>query len=302
MPSDSHNPTPWTGRVGHTLVRLLPRHRLTQGLGALAALPVTPALRTPLYRTYCTLTGANAAEAEYELAQYPSLDSFFTRRLRAGVRSWPLQHEHVLSPADGRVAQWGDGLSEGQLLQAKGLHYSVSELLGEDGARFDGGAWATVYLSPADYHRVHAPAAMSVERVHWLGNQLWPVNGLSVPFVQDLFVVNERVALIGTLQRANELLPMALVLVAATVVGGIELYHDLLPFRRAHDGGVYRVELPSPWGVNPEEPVGAFHLGSTAIVLVGRGARQVPVRVTDPSWPTAAGAKVKVGQPLFEFR
>lgn len=299
MPSTSSAARSAVRRLGHALVRALPRHELTRVLGKVAELPVTPALRTPLFQSYCALTGAAAEEAELNLDQYSSLDTFFTRQLRPGLRTWTKDPGLVLSPADGRVAQWGDGLASGQLLQAKGLHYSAAELIGEDASRFDGGAWATVYLSPADYHRVHAPVAMDVSRVCWLGNQLWPVNGLSVPFVRDLFVVNERVALIGSTHLAGEPVPVALVLVAATVVGGIELYHEALPFRRAHDGFVHRLELATPWTVSPEQPVGAFHLGSTAIILVGPGATKVPVLVSDPHLNAEEHPRVRVGQPLF---
>jgi phosphatidylserine decarboxylase len=288
--------------LGYALTRRLPRHGLTRAAGALMGLEVPRSLRSGLYRGYCAATGARADEAGEALSSYGSLDAFFTRKLKAGSRSWTADGSVIASPADGRVAQCGDNLADGHMIQAKGLTYQLSELLGEEASAFEGGAWATVYLSPADYHRVHPPCRMNVERVHWLGNQLWPVNGLSVPFVEDLFVVNERVSLIGTSDGPDGSFPVALVLVAATVVGGIELYHDELPFRRAHDGRRHDVSLETPWTIEPESPVGAFHLGSTAIFVVGQRSDGAVPRVEQRfRFSVSAAPPVNVGAPMIRF-
>ncbi len=302
LPSKASTLSP--ASIGYALTRYLPRRALTLVAGRACALPVPVALRQPLYGGYCALTGARASEAAQPLRSYGSLDAFFTRELGAGLRSWSSEADVVASPADGRVAQCGDGLTQGAMVQAKGLTYQLDALLGGPATAFDGGAWATVYLSPADYHRVHPPCAMDVERVRWLGRELWPVNGLSVPFVEDLFVVNERVALIGRGRDERGVYPAALVMVAATVVGGIELYHEGLPFRRAHDGDRHEIALERPWAVSPEEAVGAFHLGSTAIVVVGRRSDGATPRVAQSFRFTASSVspRIKVGTPMIRFQ
>lgn len=301
--SPSKVPSASPASIGYALTRYLPRRALTLAAGRACALPVHPALRAPLYGGYCALTGARASDASESLASYGSLDAFFTRELRGGIRQWPSESGVVVSPADGRVAQCGDALNEGVMVQAKGLTYTLDALLGESAAAFEGGAWATVYLSPADYHRVHPPCAMDVQRVRWLGRELWPVNGLSVPFVEELFVVNERVALVGRGCDDDGEYPVALVMVAATVVGGIELYHDGLPFCRAHDGARHEIALDDAWSVTPDQAVGAFHLGSTAIIAVGRRSDGARPRVAQRFRFTASSVspKIEVGAPMIRF-
>jgi phosphatidylserine decarboxylase len=193
---------------------------------------------------------------------YPNFDAFFTRKLRGGARR--LEPDAVLSPADGLLVDSGVIDSRSEIL-VKGKHYGIAELIGDEveAERLAGGAFAVVYLSPRDYHRVHSPVDGDLDRVMGIPGDLYPVNAIGERHVPKLFTKNQRVAMFfqnGPLGRA------VVVMVGAMIVGKITvraLGSDRTPF------GNHR--LDPVVSIRRGDEIGTFHLGSTAVVLLSAG-------------------------------
>jgi len=150
----------WRAIIG--MLERLPQASLSRALGTLADIPVAPPLRRTVLGAFARLVGIDVSEAEKNIESYTSINDFFVRRLRPGVRVWP-QTNAIASPVDGVIGQHGR-ISGGQLIQAKGRHYSAGALLDDASAaaRYEGGTFVTIYLSPRHYHRIHAPCRGSI--------------------------------------------------------------------------------------------------------------------------------------------
>lgn len=288
---DFERPEKLGARLALGAIARLPRRALTQLAGVAARAAVPPVARQVVYGSFARAVGADVSEAAESLETFSTFNDFFTRRLRSGVHQLA-EGAVVASPADGRLDQIGR-IESGRLIQAKGIDYSLADLLRDDAlaASIDGGWFATIYLSPADYHRVHSPFDFRVDRITHVGGELWPVNNVSVPFVRSLFTVNERVVFTGRTTTAAE---AAVVMVGATVVGGIEVFdaRARLGDRRS---GETRTALSPPVRRMPMDELGAFKLGSTAIIVIAdRRGELVPQQ--------REGARVRVGQSLFARR
>lgn len=268
--------------IGHHVVRALPRRALTQLAGQLSSAPVPRLARGPIYRGYARAVGADLDECGEPLDSFPSFNRFFARPLKDGAR--PIAREGLVSPADGRLDACGV-VTDGALVQAKGIEYSLADLVADEtlAAALDGATYATVYLSPADYHRVHAPTRSVVRSVRYIPGELWPVNGLSVPYIDGLFRRNERVVF----ELKTEHGPAALVMVGATVVGAIEVAHSQIG--RVPRAAKNRRWNPT-WTVERGDELGAFLLGST-VILVVPGVR------LDERW--GAQSRVLLGDTLL---
>jgi phosphatidylserine decarboxylase len=240
----------------------------------------------PILSRFAAAVGADLSEADRPLAGYTSLLDFFTRRLKPGARPQaPAVPGAVNSPVDGELIASGR-IEDGTLFQAKGLPYRLEELLDGDplAARFAGGHYATLYLSPKDYHRIHVPCQGRCRSVGRVEGELWPVNAASTAFTKGLYVRNRRASWIAEGSGADEGLWIAVVLVAATHVGGVVLDGRWLEGRALPSRGRLDVSaLPAAFG----DDLGMFELGSTAVLLVGGekadrwslGRGQGPVRV-----------------------
>jgi phosphatidylserine decarboxylase len=229
---------------------------------------------------------------EPDLTSYPDFNSFFTRALRPETRPLPADAHALVSPADGQLMAFGR-IEEGRLLQAKGRWFSLQALLGGDpewANTFRDGEFATVYLSPRDYHRVHMPAAGRLIDMRYVPGRLFSVNASTSRLVDGLFARNERV--ITWFETAFG--PMAVILIGAIFVGGIETVwagRITPPHARAPRSWRY----PQGTGQAPELQQGAelgrFNMGSTVITLLPSGTL---------SWPSglAAGRHVQMGEVL----
>ena len=224
---------------------------------------------------------------------YPHFNAFFTRALKPQARA--LSAHDVTCPADGHVSRFGAVLDD-SLIQAKGRAFSLTRLLGGDAARaapFRGGHFATVYLSPRDYHRVHMPMAGTLREMVHVPGRLFSVNPSSARAVPNLFARNERVVCMFDTARG----PMAVVLVGAVFVGSIELVWagqvapapgpQVTTWRYAPGGAAATV-------LDKGQEMGRFNMGSTVIVVLPPG----PVRWCDGLAP---GAPVTMGQGLADF-
>jgi phosphatidylserine decarboxylase len=235
------------------------------GLTARRRLPVP--LRSAAYRAFARAVGANLDEAELDLRAYTSLGDLFARRLRPGVRPLCDDLDAVIAPCDGVLAARGTA-ADGALVQAKGKNYSVEELVVDTELAHElrGGAYATIYLSPRDYHRVHAPLDAHLVRYDYVPGALWPVNARIASRRDRLLVRNERVVI--TLD-AGHFGMVAIVMVGASGVGNIALEHaeESVTWRAA--GERRRVEV----GVDVQrgDELGAFRLGSTVIMVFRPG-------------------------------
>ena len=226
-------------------------------------------LREPAYRAFARATGADLAEAELELREYTTLGDLFARRLRPGVRPIDPAREALIAPCDGVVAARGTA-DDGVLVQAKGHTYQLAELV-VDRARAEalhGGAYATIYLSPRDYHRVHSPLDAQLLGYDYVPGELWPVNPRVAARRSRLFARNERVVI---WLDAPKLGVVAVVMIGASGVGNIRLAHaaDSTTWRAA--GERRRIELVGT-RVGRGDELGAFRLGSTVVLVLPPGA------------------------------
>ena len=233
----------------------------------------------------------NMDEAQRPRAQdYCHFNDFFTRALKDGARPLPDDNSLVVSPADGTISQIGD-INDGRIFQAKGHDYSLVALLGGDLAlaeRFMGGKFATIYLSPKDYHRVHIPAAGELEQMIHVPGRLFSVNQSTAETVPNLFARNERVVTVFATQYG----PMAVIMVGAINVASIEtVWAGQVTPQRGHVATTTYGKASQPVQLARGEEMGRFKLGSTAIVLFGK--EQV-------EWLThwQAGQTIRLGEAL----
>lgn len=235
---------------------------------------------------YGRLYGVDWSEVRDPVGSFPTFNAFFVRRLRAGARPIAEGSGVVVSPCDARLSAWGPVPEGGRLEQVKGRTYALEALLGstQDAERFRGGVYATMYLSPGMYHRVHSPVDGRIGSWRYLPGRLFPVNDLALPNVEGLFTLNERVAVF---LQTDAFGPVAVVLVGATNVGRITLaFTDLVTNGRQPAS---RNEPAAPIRMARGEDLGAFNLGSTVVLLLADGSLR----------PAALGDQVRVGQALW---
>lgn len=240
--------------------------------GRLADLRLPGPLLRSLIRLYVRAYGVNLDEAAQPLTAFDSFDAFFTRRLCASARPLDPDPAAMLNPCDGRLQSFGRLNPEGRLEQIKGHDYSLAALLAsdEDAAGFRAGVHATLYLSPAMYHRVHAPADAEVRLVRYVPGRLFPVNAPAVRHIPGLFTRNERLVVLLDSAHFGAL---AVVLVGAANVGRISLTCTEL---RSNTGAAGQELHPAPpVRLARGDELGTFHLGST-VVLLAADATLVP--------------------------
>ena len=250
---------------------LVPQHLLSRLVGKLAECR-TPWLKNSLIKHFIKHYDVNmeeAADADYQ--NYENFNAFFTRPLREGARE--ICVDGIASPADGAISQLGD-IEEGRIFQAKGQHYTTTELLGGDQAladMFDGGKFATIYLSPKDYHRVHMPVSGTLKHGIYVPGDLFSVNNATADNVPRLFSRNERYVAIFDTEHG----PMAMVLVGAMIVAGIETVWagQVAPVCRTIQRTDYPCQIDTQQLAKGDE-MGRFKLGSTVVLLFGKDAIQ----------------------------
>lgn len=258
-------------RIAAETMRFLPRKRLSRAIGRVASLGMPQPLLQRAIDFYVRAYDVDLSECDVPEGGWASFNEFFTRPLRSGCRAVDPDPDAIVSPADGLVEDCGP-IDARSTFRVKGKPYDVGELLGDprDAARFEGGRFAIVYLSPRDYHRVHAAVDGPVRVVRHVGGTLFPVNKIGLEHVPGLFAKNERVAVFQQSPRHGEI---ATILVGAIVVGGVTLSFDAA-VRTNHGpprGTVRYMDGREPVLERGEE-LGAFRLGSTVIVLTTRSA------------------------------
>ncbi len=245
------------------VLRMLPRVRISHAVGRLCEQELPPSVSRAIANAYVRAYGVDMQEAAAAGAPYPSFDAFFTRPLREGART--IDEAALVSPADGSLEASGPVDSGGRIF-VKGRPYDVGELVGDarDAARFQGGVYAVVYLSPRDYHRVHSPVSGRITLVRGIPGDLFPVNSIGERHVPRLFVRNNRVAIVID---TPDLGRVVVVMVGAVIVGRISVGVIDAP---AVPPGEHVIEPARE--VERGDEIGVFHLGSTAVVLCEPGA------------------------------
>jgi phosphatidylserine decarboxylase len=247
------------------ILRVLPRARITRAIGRLADVAWSPQVGDAVVGLYSRIYEVQLEDC-VENGGWSSFDAFFTRRLRDGTREVDPDARAVTSPADGRIESMAS-VEQNGTFTVKGRPYAVAELVGdrEEARRFLGGAGFVVYLSPRDYHRVHAPVSGVVRRIRSMPGDYYPVNAIGVRHVPNLFCRNRRVAI--EIDAEGGLGRVTVVMVVAMIVGRITTIG--VPDRDVPLGD-HRFD--PPLRVTKGDELGIFHLGSTAVVFVEKRA------------------------------
>ena len=230
----------------------------------------------------------NMAEAANpDPASYASFNEFFTRALKEGVR--PLAKADFVCPVDGAISQIG-AIEKDQIFQAKGHHYSSTALVGGDAAlaaQFDNGHFATIYLSPRDYHRIHMPCDGQLRRMIYVPGDLFSVNPTTARGVPGLFARNERVVCVFDTAHG----PLVLTLVGATIVGSMAtVWHGVVNPPRSPQICEWHYDAGAV-SLRQGEEMGRFLLGSTVVMLFPKDTLQFPAQ-----W--AAAKPVVLGEAM----
>jgi phosphatidylserine decarboxylase len=272
------------------LQKLVPHHLLSRLIGKFASSEMRW-LKNLMILRFIAVYGVNMKEAaEPDPLLYSSFNTFFTRALKPGARPLALAPNAIVSPADGSVSALG-AIRDDAIFQAKGHEFSLTTLLGGDAARaapFRNGSFATVYLSPKDYHRVHIPLGGTLREMIYVPGQLFSVNQITAENIPGLFARNERAVCLFDTPAG----PMAVVLVGAMIVAAIEtVWAGLVaPSDKGLQVSDYRHAAP-PIQLHKGDELGRFLLGSTAIVLFGPGMAAWRADI-------GAGTAVRMGEQI----
>ena len=247
-----------------TIQQFVPQQKLSRAAGRLAASRHTLVKRA-FIRSFAKAYDVSLDEYEREsLNAYESFNDFFTRELKADARVVDSTAHGIVSPADGIMSQLGQ-IHDHKLLQAKGRHYDIGQLLADsdDGSYFADGSFATVYLAPSNYHRVHMPFDGTLITTRYVPGTLFSVNNSTAANIPDLFARNERLVCLFDTQYGRA----AVVMVGAMIVAGIETVATG-KITRTEDIQEHDHQMPLHKG----DELGRFYLGSTAIVVLPKAA------------------------------
>ncbi|MDI9244862.1 archaetidylserine decarboxylase [Marinobacter sp. CHS3-4] len=271
-----------------------PQLTVSRLAGRLADMDNTPAVKNRVVRWFIDRYGVNMDEAlEPDPEAYPSFNAFFTRALKPGLRPVDDRPSVLVSPVDGAISQLGT-VTDDRVFQAKGQSFSLTELLGGDSgkaAEFENGEFATIYLSPRDYHRIHMPLSGTLREMTYIPGRLFSVNPTTAAQVPNLFARNERISCVFDTDAG----PMAMVLVGAMIVGSMETTWAgvVAPGTSDVDTTSYQ-HLEKPIRIEKGEEMGRFRLGSTVVLVMPKGA---------VSWgkDQIPGATVRMGQAFGDL-
>lgn len=285
-PRDKPTDLPYTpAMIFSYLQHILPQHLLTAFAGKLAEAK-TPWLKNWLIQDFMRRYQVDLSEAAIPHPEaFASFNDFFIRQLKPSARPVTTADHAICSPADGTISEIGR-IKEKQLLQAKNFYFDLDHLLGQDATMsksFVDGHFATIYLAPRDYHRVHLPLGGDLIKTVYIPGKLFSVNRMSSQCIPQLFARNERViAYFETIAG-----PMAIILVGALIVGSIKMAWMDEPIRASE----IIVDKTCRGAYKQNDEIGYFKAGSTVIVLFGKD------QIT---WSKdyAADSPIKVGQLL----
>ena len=269
LPTRPYYITPYFGslimNVFTTLQQLVPQQKLSKVAGRLAA-SRHPYVKRTFIRSFAKAYNISLDEYERQsLNAYESFNDFFTRELKEDARTIDATANGIVSPADGIISQLGQ-IEDHKLLQAKGRHYDVGQLLAdsEDGSYFADGSFATIYLAPSNYHRVHMPFTGTLTKTRYVPGTLFSVNNTTAANVPDLFARNERLVCMFDTKYGKA----AVVMVGAMIVAGID---TVATGKIARTDDIFESDHDMQFAAGEE--LGRFYLGSTAIVVLPKAAK-----------------------------
>ncbi len=275
---------------------LMPKHLISRIVGKLAAAKLGW-FTTFLIKRFIKQYKIDMTEAKYEdPAHFDSFNNFFTRELKDDLRTIASEVDIIAHPVDGAISQLGD-IAQGRLIQAKGHNFSLQELLGGDeetALPFKDGKFATIYLAPKDYHRIHMPIDGILKQMIYVPGDLFSVNPLTAQNVPNLFARNERVVAIFD----TELGPLAMVLVGATIVASIETVWSgtvTPPAGKKVTSWGYPNDGENKIELKKGQEMGRFKLGSTVILAWPKDVAEfleteIPEKIT------------RLGQPFAQIK
>ncbi|MCK6546615.1 archaetidylserine decarboxylase [Myxococcota bacterium] len=270
------------GRLFIQTMHVLPKKPLSRAVRQLVSVRSNVAVRR-----FAARYGIDLDEAEHPIEHYESILALFTRRLKPGLRPLDPDPRVLLCPVDGAFLVGGP-VGAGTLVQAKGKTFTLNALLADETAeqRFAKGAYAVVYLSPKDYHRIHSPASGVITGYTYLPGALYPVNAAAVAHVDELFARNERLI---THVESETFGRVDVVKVGATCVGHIKLAYDAAVATNVGSNEIVRKVYDRPIPVQRGDELGVFEMGSTVIVVV---EKPIALEAFAPNQP------VRLGRPL----
>jgi phosphatidylserine decarboxylase len=270
------------------VMKWMPKNAMSRLAGRIAGAELPQPLQRWQIAAFGHAVGVDFAEAREPIESFASLQAFFIRELRADARPIDESSEALVSPCDGA---WGIAgtVSEGQILQVKGRPYSLAQLLGDDdlARSFEGGDFATLYLSPRDYHRFHTPCDLEVLEARYLPGHLWPVNQIGVEGVEGVFAENERISAVMQTHAGSGPARFCIVAVGATMVGGVRVEFDDLATNRRGATAEHRVYSQAPPRFAKGEEWGHFEFGSTLVLVLEPGLLRLD--------PEPVGTPVRLG-------
>jgi len=243
------------------LLYLVPKNILSHYVGKLVHIRLPEPLGSWSVRTFASYYKIRLQEAERPVAEYKSIGELFTRFLKPGLRS--IGDAKIVHPADSRISQTAK-IKDGFCIQAKNKNYSIHDFSQDPEAmkKWGDGRFATYYLCPTDYHRVHSPVSGKITQVTYVPGALWPVNEWSTTNIDKLFAVNERVCI----EIETDLGPVLLVMVGATNVGKMTLAFDKELITNQFHQSTQRKTYQA-LSIKKGDEVGVFHMGSTVVML-----------------------------------
>lgn len=269
---------------------ILPQHFLSWLMGKLANTKVSW-LKNNLIDTFSRAYAINLDEAQIaDSHAYPTFNAFFTRALKSGARPINQAPNSIISPADGSIAQIGV-INNQQLLQAKGMYFDLDTLFGGQTATasaFTNGSFATIYLAPHNYHRVHMPFTGALRQSIYIPGKLFSVNRMTSQLIPNLYARNERLIMIFDTKTG----PMAVILVGALIVGSMQTVWMEQPIKAST---IQTMQPSQPITLQKGDELGHFQLGSTVIVLFPQSTLDWEQHFT-PDTP------ILVGQSLATLR
>ena len=278
----------------YVFMKLLPKNAASRAFGIVTRLRI-PFVSKALRNVFANYYKLNMEESEYPLSHYRNIGELFIRRLKPGAR--PIADSEIVSPVDGVLSQTGVFDENQKLIQAKGKYYTLKDLLRNEemAKRFEGGAFATIYLAPFNYHRIHSPVKGELVDAAYCPGTLWPVNVGSVERVEGLFCINERITSRIRLEDGSEIL---VVKVGATNVGriGVVYSDELLVNAGRLPRDCKRFDWVPSTKVTFEKggELGRFEMGSTVILVVDKKIHERHPEL----FTSRLGQAVKVGEAL----
>lgn len=271
---------------------ILPHHLLSRVMHWFARLEWTPAAQLVIKSIVRIYKVDLSTAVNPDLSSYKSFNAFFTRALKPESRPIAPEQDAIVSPVDGTISQLGD-IVDGKIFQAKGHSYSLNQLLGDDKSwskRFENGSFATIYLSPRDYHRIHMPLGGELQKMTHIPGDLFSVNPSTTRTVPRLFARNERVVNLFNTEQG----PMAVIMVGAIFVASMDTVwagtvapaaQRITQWHYTADHQTLKIDL------DRGEEMGRFNMGSTVVLLFGQD-------VLNWASSLAPGIKVQMGQIL----